>query len=217
MASIRQGWRRGGRPWLAIALAGTLVVVYVLLGKHPVGPVLWQWGDVHASLGLGTELRRIPMSFMLPTPFLPIWAAAGQVLVVIGIGELVIGRTLTLSVAVVGHFASTLTTRFVLEFGRGTFLALSPALSHALDTGPSAAVTAVGACLLVGLRLNRLALLLCLSLLVATLIAPGIDGEEHLVALVCGVLGGVAFRLYHREAPEAAGRPGLRQRAGATS
>ncbi len=199
LVSARRGWQLGKRPWLAMALSVMTVLVYVFLHNPEFGHSMWRWGDVHASLPLGTELSRIPMSFLLPTPYLPIWGAAAQVLVVIGIGEMVLGRWLVVWVAVVGHVCATLTTRLVIEFGQGTVFALHPELARALDTGPSAAVTAVGACLLVSLRLNRLVFLLCGALIVSAIVAPGIDGQEHLVALACGLAFGVIDRCRHRQ------------------
>ncbi len=199
LVSARRGWRTGKRPWLAVVLSVMTVLVSVFLHNPDLGHSMWRWGDVYASLPLGTELSRIPMSFLLPTPYLPIWGAAAQVLVVIGIGEMVLGRWLVVWVAVVGHVCATLTTRLVIEFGQGTAFALHPELARALDTGPSAAVTAVGACLLVSLRLHRLVFLLCGALIVSAIVAPGIDGQEHLVALACGLAFGVMDRYRHRQ------------------
>ena len=187
---VRERVSRGARPWLGAGLALATVLVSILLHAHALRPELWRSGDVYASLPLTSELARLPMSLFLPTPYLPLWAACTQLLVVIGLGEVLLGRWLTLVVAAVGHVGSTLLARVVLDSVHGHVLGLSPALAHVLDTGPSAACTAVGACVLVAARMNRSALLLGVGLLAAALFVPGVDGVEHLSALVWGVLAG---------------------------
>lgn len=190
-----QQLRRGDRPWLGLALASVTVLVAMLLKFHVFSPDLWRSGAVYASLPLKSELARLPMSLFLPTPYLPLWAASSQILIVFGLGELILGRWLTLMVATVGHFGSSLVVYVLLNSVHGNVLGLTPALAHALDTGPSAATTAVGACLLIAARMRRCAGLLTLALVAAALIAPGVDGVEHTVALGCGLLAGAAYRV----------------------
>jgi hypothetical protein len=131
------------------------------------------------------------MSLFMPTSYLPLWAACAQLLVVIGLGELILGRWLTIIVASVGHVGSTLLARVLLESVHGHVFGMTAALAHVLDTGPSAATTAVGACLLITMRMNRSALLLSVGLVAAALIAPGVDGVEHTSALFWGLTAGV--------------------------
>ncbi|MCU1364225.1 MAG: hypothetical protein JWM55_2053 [Acidimicrobiaceae bacterium] len=191
----QEGWSRGTRPWLAVSAALASVLVSVMLHFHVFQPALWRSGDVYASLPLTTELARLPMSLFLPTPYLPLWAACLQLLVVVGLGELILGRWLTIMAAVAGHVGSTLVARALLESVHGYVFGLAPSLAHVLDTGPSAATTAAGACLLVCARLNRSVVLLSVALLGAAFIAPGVDGIEHLIALCCGVVVGATTRL----------------------
>ena len=194
----------GRRPWLGIALGSTSIAVSLLLHNHVVGPDLWHSGAVYASLPLTTELSRLPMSLFLPTPLLPVWGAALQLVLVIGIAEMVLGRWLAILVATVGHVVATLSARVVIDSLHGSLLGLTPALGHVLDTGPSAAATAVGAYLLLVLGMNRGAVLLCVSLAIAAVIAPGIDGVEHMVALACGLLAGrcIPLSVSLRRAPD---------------
>lgn len=133
------------------------------------------------------------MSFFFPTAYLPLWAACAQLIVVIGLGELILGRWLTIAVAVVAHFGSTLIARVLLESVHSHLLGLTPALARVLDTGPSAATTAVGACLLIAARMNRGAALLSLGLLIAAVVAPGVDGIEHTASLAWGLLAGALY------------------------
>ena len=189
----RYGWSRGSRPWLGLATALATILVAGFLHFHILRPELWHSGDVHASLPLTSELARLPMSFFFPTAYLPLWAACAQLIVVIGLGELILGRWLTIAVAVVAHFGSTLIARVLLESVHSHLLGLTPALARVLDTGPSAATTAVGACLLIAARMNRGAALLSLGLLIAAVVAPGVDGIEHTTSLAWGLLAGALY------------------------
>jgi hypothetical protein len=189
----RYAWSRGVRPWLGMTTALACVLVSVFLHFHILRPELWHSGAVYAALPLNSELARLPMSLFFPGAYLPLWAACAQLLVVIGLGEMILGRWLTLAVALVAHVGSTLLARTLLLSLHGHILGLTPALARALDTGPSAATTAVGACLLIAARMNRSAVLLCVGLLVAALVAPGLDGVEHTAALVWGLLAGLLY------------------------
>jgi hypothetical protein len=187
----RYRFSRGARPWLGIATALATALVAIFLHFHLLSPDLWRSGDVYAALPLTSELARLPMSLLLPTAYLPLWAACAQLLVVIGLGEMILGRWLTVVVAVVGHVGSTLFARLLLESVHGHVFGLVPSVARALDSGPSAATAAVGACLLVATRMNRCALLLSVSLIAAALITRGVDGVEHTTAIVIGGMAGV--------------------------
>jgi hypothetical protein len=189
---VRDRVSRGARPWLGVALAVATVLVWSFLHFHVLQPELFRSGDVYASLPITSELARLPMSVFLPTAYLPLWAACAQLLVVIGLGEMLLGRWLTIVVALVGHVSATLLARAFLDSGHGHLLGLLPAFSHVLDTGPSAATTAVGACVLVATRMHRSAVLLSIGLFVAAFFMHGVDGVEHVTALVWGVLAGIA-------------------------
>ncbi len=186
----RFAWSHGARPWLGLATASACVLVEVFLHFHVLRPLLWRSGDVYAALPLTSELARLPMSLLFPAAYLPLWAACAQLAVVIGLGEMILGRWLTVFVAVVAHFGSTLVARFLLLSVHAHVFGLAPGLARVLDTGPSAATTAVGACLLIAARMHRTAALLCLGLLIAAIAAPGLDAVEHTTALVWGLLAG---------------------------
>jgi hypothetical protein len=199
--ATRVGWANGTRPWLGLSLALACVAVSLLLHVHTVHTELWSSGDVFAALPLSTELLRLPMSLFMPTAYLPLWGAVLQLLVVIGLGELILGRSMTLLVAAVGHVGSTLVARVLLDIPHIHVFGLTPAFARLLDTGPSGATTAVGACLLVAMRMNRSAILLSLGLIIAALIAPGVDGLEHSVALVAGLGAGLIARWAYSRTP----------------
>jgi hypothetical protein len=196
--AIRLGWTNGKRPWLGVSLSLASIAVALMVHVHALSPELWRSGDVYAALPLTTELIRLPMSLFMPTAYLPLWGAILQLLAVIGLGELILGRSVTLLVAATGHVGSTLMARVLLQSPHAVF-GLAPAMARLLDTGPSGATTAVGACLLVALRMNRTAILLALGLMIAALVAPGLDAVEHTTALVMGLSAGVGTRwMYSR-------------------
>jgi hypothetical protein len=199
--ATRVGWANGTRPWLGASLALACIAVSILLHVHALHTELWRSGDVYAALPLTTELIRLPMSMFMPTAYLPLWGAVLQLLVVIGLGELILGRSMTLVVAAAGHVGSTLVARLLLDTAHAHILGLTPALAKLLDTGPSGATTAVGACLLVAMRMNRSAILLSLGLIIAALIAPGVDGVEHTVALCAGLGAGLIARWVYSRTP----------------
>ncbi len=153
------------------------------------------------------------MSFFFPTAYLPLWAACAQLVVVIGLGELILGRWLTIAVAVVAHLGSTLIARMLLESVHSHVLGLTPALAHVLDAGPSAATTAVGACLLIAARMNRGAVLLCVGLLIAAVAAPGVDAIEHTTSLVWGLLAGALYLMVTSPSRGASANTAWRTRA----
>jgi hypothetical protein len=199
--ATRVGWANGTRPWLGFSLALACVAVSLLLHVHTVHTELWRSGDVYASLPLSMELIRLPMSLLMPTAYLPLWGAILQLFVVIGLGELILGRSMTLLVAAAGHVGSTLVARVLLDTPHIHILGLTPAFARLLDTGPSGATTAVGACLLVAMRMNRSVILLSLGLIIAALIAPGVDGVEHAVALLAGLGAGLIARWAYSRTP----------------
>jgi uncharacterized membrane protein len=149
------------------------------------------------------------MSMLFPTPYLPLWGACIQLLVVVGLGELIVGRWLTTLIAIAGHFGATLVARVVLDSVHHHIFGLTPALAHVLDTGPSAVTAAIGACVLVAARMNRCAALLVVGLFTAALVAPGVDGIEHLVALACGLLAGFGIRVVASRPPKVIRPPSL--------
>jgi hypothetical protein len=186
----RESWSKGNRPWAAVTVALAATAISLMLHESALAPTIWHSGAVYASLPLGSELLRLPMSLFLPTPYLPEWGAVAQLLIVIGLGELILGRWFTVAVAVIAQGVATLTARGLIDGGHAKFIGLPISLSHVLDTGPSAATVAVGVCLLIAVRDRWLASILCASLVAAALISPGLDGTEHAVALVCGLVGG---------------------------
>lgn len=195
------GWRHGRRPWLGVVGAVVAIAASLLIDDPILGHALWQSGDVSASLSWAGELWRLPVSLFLPTPYLPEWGAVAQLFVVLSLGELVLGWWVTLLAAGAGQVAATFVARLLIESGAGPFVGLPHLLVHALDTGPSAVTVAVGAGVLVTSKCNQLLAILTAALLIAAWLGPGLDGPEHLVALLCGVPIGALCRRYCFDEP----------------
>jgi len=204
----RAGWSLGRRPWIGMAAGAIAVVTYVLLTHTATRHALWSSGEVRASLPIFVELARLPMSVFLPTPYLPEWGAVLQLLVVLGLGEILVGKWAVLSSAALGQIASTFAARFLVNSSYGHLVGLPHQLAHSLDTGPSAVTVAVGACLFVAIRSYRLTAVFGAALLISSIAIPGLDGPEHLVAFACGLVVGVASHRWGSEDPMSEAMPG---------
>jgi hypothetical protein len=192
--AARSRWRAGGRPVVA-AVAALVAVVCTALYRWPTSHYLiCRAGAVRASLPLPVELSRLPLSVFLPTPELPLVAAVGQLLVVVGLAELLLGRVRTVALAVLAHSVATLSARLLIQFGPATVVGLTRGEAHLLDTGPSVITAALGSYLLLSYRARRCLIVLAGGLFLAAEMQNNIDGREHFVALLCGTVAPIAVR-----------------------
>lgn len=192
--AARSRWRAGGRPVVATVAALAAVVCTALYRWPPSHVLICRAGAVRASLPLPVELSRLPLSAFLPTPELPLVAAVGQLLVVVGLAELLLGRFRTVAVAVLAHSVATLSARFLIQLGPATVVGLTRGEAHLLDTGPSVITAALGSYLLMSYRARRCLVVLAGGLFVAALMQNDIDGREHFVALLCGTMAPIVAR-----------------------
>lgn len=186
-----QRWRDGSRPVLGTLLGLLSIAGTVTYGVPALRPGVVAVGAVRAALPWSVEWARLPVSAFLPTAGLPLPLAVAQLVVVVGLAEMLLGRWATLGVAAVGQVVSTVTARLLLGLTGLHAIGLSASQAHLLDTGPSAVTTAVGAWLLVRFRAHVCAGLLGAALVVADAIQNNLDGREHLVAFCCGALIGI--------------------------
>ncbi len=175
----------GRRPVLAVLAAALCVTTTASYGSPALRPDVTDAGAVRASLPLGVELVRLPLSAFVPTVELPLLAAVVQVLVVVGLAELLVGRLATVTVAIVSQVLCSLLGRVLVQAG-GLF-GLPITQAGVLDTGPSAITTALGAWLLLRYRAYWCLGLLAGALLVAAGLQDNLDGREHLAAVLCGL------------------------------
>lgn len=181
-------WRAGARPVMA-AGAGLLCiagdVAYTSAGLRHIAVA---GGAVTAALPLPLELARLAGSAFLPTAELPLPLAVIQVVLVLGLAELVLGRYATAAVAITAHLASTLFARLLIAVGTAALLGLPASQAGVLDTGPSAMTAAVGSWLLLRARAYWCLAMLGAALIIAAILQDNVDGREHLAAFGCGAL-----------------------------
>ena len=192
------GWRSGRRPWLGLSLAASTGAADLLLHLPSTAGWVSDATALSAGLPIGQWLTRLPGSLLVPTPDLPLWLAMAQLTVVVGLAELLLPRRLVLAVGVLGHLLPTLAARLMVELGPGSFIGVPRYLANELDTGPSALTTAVGGFLLLRCGARRVAVILGVALLLAVRLSPGLDGREHLLALLVGAGAAAVSSVWHR-------------------
>jgi hypothetical protein len=182
LVAARHQWRAGRRPVLAVVAAGLCVAITAGYASPALRPDVIDAGAVRARLPLGVELVRLPLSAFVPTVELPLLAAVLQVLVVVGLAELLVGRLATVTVAIASQALCTLLARVLVQAG-----GLPIAQAGVLDTGPSVITTALGAWLLLRYRAYWCLGLLAGALLAGAALQDNLDGREHLAAVLCGL------------------------------
>lgn len=200
--AVRDGAHRGGFAAIPMTVAATLtVIVFQLWQQTPSGAgIVERLGVARASLPLGVELARTPLSLFVPAPDLPVWGAAAQVFVVFGLAELTLGRLRTLAIAYASTLAATLYARQGIAMGRGHFFGLSYAAEFGRDTGPSVAVVALALCIAWRYRVVVTGTVVVGAMLCEALLLPNLAGQEHLVAILSALTFSVGGELLRRQA-----------------
>jgi hypothetical protein len=183
--------RAGRIPVLAVSAGLLCIAGDVLYSTRPLRHVAIAAGAVSANQPLKLALVRLPGSAFLPTPHLPIPLAAMQIVVVLGLAELVLGARATATVAITGHIASTLLARLFFISTTVGVLGLPLGQARILDTGPSGMTTAVGAWLLVRFRAYASLAMLGGALTISGFLQDNLDGREHLAAFAVGALAAI--------------------------
>nr|WSX74124.1 hypothetical protein OH826_09740 [Streptomyces sp. NBC_00899]WSX79812.1 hypothetical protein OH826_41770 [Streptomyces sp. NBC_00899] len=190
LGGVRRELReRGARavPVTLGACAGILVLQLLQHGHRTSGWVE-RLGGVYASLPWWQALLRTPVSVFLPDPSLPVWGLLLQVVVVFGIAETTVGPRRTLSVALLATLAGTGFARYSLWAGKAPHWPLGLPAHDLLvrDTGPSAAVVALGVYVALRFRAWWTVGTIVLAMVVEVVSLPNLAGYEHLagVALV---------------------------------
>ena len=183
---------------LAIALCLLISAAAFLESRQLAHPALTRCCAERDGFPLGIWLSRLPGSLIAPPPGLPVWGSLLQVLVVLGVAEAAVGRTLTASVGFAGHFISGVVARVLVGLGPHGFLGLSAADRFVLDTGPSAATVALTAYIVVRLRCPMLGSLAAAGLSLAMLAHSDLAACEHIVAWLVGMLCGSVHLLVLR-------------------
>jgi lysyl-tRNA synthetase, class II len=206
VGSIRARWALEGWRGITVALAGAFLIAFTTLVRATgfgVG-VLDKATELRPDLPFLTWLFRVPGSLVAPAPRLPVWGSVGQVLIVVGMAELLLGRKRTLTIAIIAQFVTSLAGRVLVQLADHSIVYLPGAQLIVRDTGPSTAVVALALAVAFAHRLKILGCLVASGLLLDAITTTSLAGYEHLFAVGCGVgLGllprhaaaiGVAFR-----------------------
>jgi len=188
--TLRTALSRRGPAAVPLTLVATgLVLALQVLQHTPDGAALVQrTGVVQASLPLRQELLRTPLSLFVPAPDLPVWGAAGQVLLVFGIAEIALGRWRTLLLTCLGSLAGTLYARNGVGIGPHAVFGLPYSDAFVRDTGPSAAVVALAVCVAWRYRAWFTGGALVLGMALEEALLPNLAGAEHLSAIVFAIV-----------------------------
>jgi hypothetical protein len=189
LRDLRTALVRRGPAAIPLTLVATASVLALQVLQHtPSGAaVVQQAGVVQASLPLWQELLRTPLSLFVPAPDLPVWGAAGQVLLVFGIAEIALGRWRTLLLAYLGSLAGTLYARNGVRLGPHAVFGLPFDDAFVRDTGPSAAVVALAVCVAWHYRAWFTGGAVVLGIALEQALLPNLAGAEHLCAIVLAV------------------------------
>ncbi|MFI0721047.1 hypothetical protein [Streptomyces sp. NPDC021224] len=178
---LRAGGLRGV-PVTLTACAGILVL-QILQHRQATAGWVERAGGVYASLPWWQALLRTPVSLFLPDPQLPVWGLVLQVVVVFGVAEATVGPGRTLTVALLATLAGTGFARYSLWASPRWPLALPHADLLVRDTGPSAAVVALGVYVALRHRAWWTAGAIVAAMVLEVVSIPNLAGYEHLAGI----------------------------------
>lgn len=189
------------------ACAGILLL-QLLQHIHATSGWVERLGGVYASLPWWQALLRTPVSVFLPDPSLPVWGLLLQVVVVFGIAETTVGPRRTLGVALLATLAGTGFARYSLWAGTTAYWPLGlPAYDLLVrDTGPSAAVVALGVHVALRYRAWWTVGAIVLAMVVEVVSLPNLAGYEHLAGVA------LVLALYARQVASRGDHPSPRHR-----
>lgn len=177
--------RAAGLRAVPLTLASCAGILVLQLVQHSGRISEWveRLGGVYATLPWWEALLRTPVSLFVPDPSLPIWGLVLQVVVVFGIAETTLGARRTLAVALLATLAGTCFARWSLWAGRGLLLGLAPHALAVRDTGPSAAVVALGVYAACRYRAWCTAAAIALAMVAEVVWVTNLAGYEHLAGV----------------------------------
>ncbi|WP_329131017.1 hypothetical protein OG552_08950 [Streptomyces sp. NBC_01476] len=181
-------WRRlrgAGPRAVPLTLAACVGVLVLQVLQHSPRTSAWvdRLGGVYVTLPWWQELLRTPLSLVVPDPSLPVWGLVLQIVVVFGIAETTLRGPRTLAVALLATLAGTGFARYSLWVGPSGFLGLPVHTLHVRDTGPSAAVVALGVYTACRYRAWWTAAGVAAAMVVEVLCVPNLAGYEHLAGV----------------------------------
>lgn len=186
-ARLRTSWRSGHRPIVGCVTSAAIGAAAMAQHVPRFRPALDRFGAESAGLPALAALLRMPGSLLLPTPSLPVWGALLQVMVVVGLAEMLVGKWRTILVGLGTHAVATASARVMIAVGVGPF-ALPDRYLRVRDTGPSAAVVGLGVYLALRFQAWWSFAVGAVSLLVELVVQPNLAGREHIVAILAGAV-----------------------------
>jgi hypothetical protein len=196
-ADVWQRLRTGGAFGVPLTLTACAGIVALQILQHSQGASDWvdRLGGVYATLPWWQALLRTPLSLFVPDPSLPIWGLMLQVVVVFGIAETTVGARRTLGVALLATLAGTAFARYSLWTGPHGFLGLPTHDLLVRDTGPSAAVVALGVYVACRYRAWWTAAAIVAAMVIEVVTITNLAGFEHLAG-VAAILILTAFETW---------------------
>ncbi|MFJ2630649.1 hypothetical protein ACIO6U_01645 [Streptomyces sp. NPDC087422] len=182
-------WARGLRA-IPLTLWSCVGILCLQLVQHAQGPSDWvdRLGGIYCTLPWWKALLRTPLSLFIPDPTLPIWGLVIQVVVVFGIAETTLGARRTLAIALYTTLAGTTFARYSYWVGPDGFLGLPVVELIGRDTGPSAAVVALGVYVACRYHAWWTAAAVAMSMVIEVLALANLAGYEHLTAIIAVLL-----------------------------
>jgi hypothetical protein len=210
---VRAQVRARGLRAVPVTLGASAGILVLQLLQHCRGTGGWveRLGGVYAGLPWWLALLRTPVSVFLPDPSLPVWGLLLQVAVVFAVAETTVGPRRTLGVALLATLAGTGFARYSLWAGTAPHWPLGLPAHDLLvrDTGPSAAVVALGVYVALRYRAWWTVGAIVLAMVVEVVSLPNLAGYEH--------LAGVALVLALFTRPRESRRGRVASRGGQTS
>ncbi|NJP44940.1 hypothetical protein [Actinacidiphila epipremni] len=190
LREVRTRLRTRGPRAIPVTLTacGGILALQLLQHQHATTPWVNRLGGVYASLPWWQALLRTPVSLFVPDPWLPVWGLLLQVAVVFAIAETTIGPRRTLTIALLATLAGTSFARCSLWAAPRWPPGLLPADLLVRDTGPSAAVVALGVFVAVRHRAWWTTALIITAMTVEVVSLPNLAGYEHLTAITAVLL-----------------------------
>lgn len=187
--AARRELRERRLPGVALAVAAGLAMICLHeLQQIPASDrVVRLISEVRADQPLWVSLLRTPVSVLVPTRDEPVWGGLPRLLLSVGLAQLLLGPRRTLLVGYGATLAGTLGARVMVALGPDHVAGVPAEYAHAVDTGASAAVVGLFACLSVRLRAAVLCLVTVVPTVVGSVLEPNLAGREHLAAVTCVV------------------------------
>lgn len=178
--------RAKGPRAVPLTLASCAGILALQLLQHTQGAGDWvdRLGGVYATLPWWQALLRTPLSLFVPDPSLPVWGLIVQVVVVFGLAETTVGARRTLGVALLATLAGTAFARYALWSGPHGFPGLPTHDLLVRDTGPSAAVVALGVYVACRYAAWWTAGAVVVAMVVEVVSITNLAGFEHLAGVV---------------------------------